>query len=64
VHTYARELLEYLIDYSWVTLRVEWLGIFGYTCLALQHHGLCLGNTLVPLFIHVVTQYVIILVPC
>jgi hypothetical protein len=28
-HTYARELLECLIDYSLVTLSVEWLGIFG-----------------------------------
>jgi hypothetical protein len=28
MRTYARELLESLIDYSLVTLRVEWLGIF------------------------------------
>jgi hypothetical protein len=29
MHTYARELLEPLIDYFLVTLSVEWLGIFG-----------------------------------
>jgi hypothetical protein len=27
--TYARELLESLIDYSLVNLRVEWSGVFG-----------------------------------
>jgi hypothetical protein len=29
MRTYARELLGSLIDYSLVTLRLEWLGIFG-----------------------------------
>jgi hypothetical protein len=50
--TYARELLESFIAYSLVTLRVEWLGIFGKICLPLQHHGLGLGSTLVPLLFY------------
>jgi hypothetical protein len=49
-----------MIDYSFVTHRVEWLGIFGSNCLALQHYGLGLGSTLVPLFYpccHLVCYY-------
>jgi hypothetical protein len=48
------KLLE-LIDYSLVTHRVEWLGIFGQECLALQESGLGLGSTIVLYFIPIVT---------
>jgi hypothetical protein len=52
------KLLE-LIDYSLVTHRVEWLGIFVHDCLALQESGLGLGSTIVLYFIPIVTQYAI-----
>jgi hypothetical protein len=51
------KLLE-LIDYSLVTHRVEWLGIFVQDCLALQESGLGLGSTIV-FFLPIVTQYAI-----
>jgi hypothetical protein len=51
------ETLLELIDYSLVTRRVEWLGIFWFNCLALHESGLGLGSTRVPYFITIVTRY-------